>query len=29
MLGIAAVALFGTVMIAVTEFYRYGFIMKP
>ncbi|MDR0328709.1 MAG: hypothetical protein LBI05_10480 [Planctomycetaceae bacterium] len=29
MLGISSVALTGTVLIAVTEFYRYSFILKP
>ena len=29
MLGIAAVATLSTILIAVTEFYRYGFILKP
>ena len=29
MLGIAAVAMFSTLLFAVTEFYRYGFIMTP
>ena len=29
MLGIAAVAMFGGLMFMVTDFYRYGFIIKP